>query len=51
VTYVHMKLPEIAPEFFLLHWADVFEILAAENHDTSLGNEECEFVLLLIGQL
>jgi hypothetical protein len=25
--------------------------LASENHDASLGNEECEFVLLLIGQL
>jgi len=25
--------------------------LASEDHDASLGNEECEFVLLLIGQL
>jgi hypothetical protein len=46
-----MQPPEIAPEFFLLHWPDVFEILASENHDASLGNEECEFVLLLICQL
>jgi hypothetical protein len=25
--------------------------LASENHNTSLGNKECEFILLLIGQL
>jgi hypothetical protein len=25
--------------------------LASENHNASLGNEECEFILLLISQL
>lgn len=48
---MHMQLPKVLPEFFLLLRPNVLEILASEDYHPTFCDEESEFVLLRIGEL
>jgi len=50
-AYMDMQRSKVPPERLLLLDADVLEVLIAEDDDTALSDEECEFVLLEIVEL
>lgn len=46
-----MKPTKVLPKLLLFLQPNILEVLIPKHHHTSLGHEQCEFVLLCIGKL
>lgn len=48
---VDVQGTKVSTEFFLLCYADVLEVLVAEDNDAAFGDQQREFILLQVAEL